>query len=96
MPFTFAVAIAIAVTVTDDDDDLWWPLFLHLLQTGAPSREGASGEGCTCIFHELVHIKVKCTKRKRANWVQGAECRVACLLVLLKLSLKREPREGGE
>lgn len=35
-------------------------------QGGEGSRRGGRVEG-TCIFHELVHIKVKCTKRKRAT-----------------------------
>lgn len=33
---------------------------------------GVRVEG-TCIFHELVHIKVKCTKRKRATEGQRAQ-----------------------
>lgn len=49
-------------------DDLWRPVFLHLLVAHGTSSAGSRGGQAACIFHELVHIKVKCTKRTLPTW----------------------------
>lgn len=57
-------------------DDLWRPVFLHLLVARGTSSGQPWGQAA-CIFHELVHIKVKCTKRTLPTWPashQWARC----------------------
>lgn len=68
----------------------------HRLNWGKREQGGQEGEGRvegTCIFHELVHIKVKCTKRKRAT--EGQRVQDGAPVGSVKAQFKVGKGQGG-